>query len=131
MKGGRPELSPFSLSLEDVSPGCREVRVEGELDLAVFEEFWSTLSLAAVDHDVRVDLSKCDFVDGSGLAAFVRTRRRLRDRGQHMTLRGARGQVGRLLSRTGMAATATDSSATSTDSSDRHPVVIATNGLRD
>ena len=101
-------VSPFGLSQRDVSPGCREVRVEGELDLAVFEQFWSALELAAVEHDVRVDLSGCHFVDGSGLAAFVRTRRRLRDHGQQLTLRGAHGQVRRLLSATGMAAGAMD-----------------------
>jgi len=102
MKAEEACLIPFSVSQSDVSSQCRELRVEGELDLAVFDELWSALALAALEHDVRIDLSECDFVDGSGLAAFVRTRRRLRDRGQVMTLRGAHGQVRRLLSTTGM-----------------------------
>jgi anti-anti-sigma regulatory factor len=43
-----------------------------------------------------------DFVDGTGLSILVSARLQLKDRGQEMLLRGAHGQVRRLLSTAGV-----------------------------
>jgi anti-anti-sigma factor len=98
-------MNAFRLSERDLSPGCHEVRVEGELDLAVREQLRAALAEAESGggQDVLVDLTDCDFVDGSGLEILVWTRLQLRRRGREMVIRGARDQVERLLRTAGMA----------------------------
>ena len=100
--GGDP-VNAFRLSERDDPSGWREVRVEGEVDYAVGEELRAALSEPPAEQDVLVDLSDCDFVDGTGLGILVRTRLSLRDEGKKMLFRGAHGQVSRLFNTTGMA----------------------------
>jgi len=96
-------MNAFKLSERDDPSGWREVHVEGEVDYAVGDELLAALFEPAAKQDVLVDLSECDFVDGTGLGILVRTRLRLRDEGKKMLLRGAHGQVSRLFNTTGMA----------------------------
>jgi anti-anti-sigma factor len=95
-------MVPFKLSAADVWPGCREITLQGELDLAVCRELEAALegAVARCDH-VLVDMTACDFIDGRCLAILVRAHERLRHRGRRLSLLGAHGQVRRLLSVTG------------------------------
>ena len=97
-------MTRFDLSQRNFWPGCHELDVVGELDLAVSEKLRAALD-RAVDQDchVLVDLSACEFIDVSGVTALTHARDRLSVRGRQLLLYGARGQVGRMLSVTGLA----------------------------
>ena len=96
-------MNAFRLSeRDDVTSGWREVRVEGEVDHAVADQLRAALVETPAENGVLVDLSECDFVDGTGLGILVCARLQLMARGQRMLLRGAHGQVRRLLGTAGM-----------------------------
>lgn len=93
---------PFKLSEHEIWPGCREIEIQGELDLAVSGEFEAALDRAVEKgQDVLVDLSACTFIDVSGLEVLLRGAQRLRAPGRELLLSGAEDQVERLLSVTG------------------------------
>jgi anti-anti-sigma factor len=90
---------PFKLFENEIWPGCREIEVQGELDLVVSGEFEAAVNRAVErGQDVLVDLSACEFIDVSGLEVFLRGAQRLRARGRELLLSGAQDQVERLLS---------------------------------
>lgn len=100
----RRRCTPFALS-ESTRPGWREIRVEGELDLAVAGRFKVVLDRAAAgDTDTMVDLGRCEFLDSSGLALLVRARERMASEGCRLCVRNPSQQVLRLLSVTGLVA---------------------------
>jgi anti-anti-sigma factor len=95
-------MVPFKLSENEIWPGCREIAIEGELDLAVSGELEAALDRAVErGQDVLVDLSACAFIDVSGLEVLLRGAQRLRAPGRELLLSGAQDQVERLLSVTG------------------------------
>lgn len=66
----QPEAE-FDVTSERVD-GARVVRVSGELDLATHERLGDQLALAAKGNDpIIVDLSKCEFIDSSGIRALL------------------------------------------------------------
>lgn len=94
----------FQLSASDVWPGCRQIEVEGELDLAVSAELVAMLAQARDQRrHVLLDLEGCEFVDASGLAALVAANASFEQRGMRLLLLGVHGQVERLLVITGFA----------------------------
>ena len=97
-------MTDFRLSEQDLWPGCHEIDVAGELDLAVSFELGAALD-RAVDNrlHVLIDLSRCEFIDVSGVAALVRGHERLTAHGLQLLLYGVHGQVRRLLNVTGLA----------------------------
>jgi anti-anti-sigma factor len=106
----------FRLTEKDIWPGCREIHVEGELDLAVSDPLQAALERAAEErHHVLVDLSRCDFIDACALAVLVRGFRDLRQQGHQLLLYGVRGQVRRLLSITGVTDTGLMATTTAPD----------------
>lgn len=95
-------MVPFKLSENEIWLGCREIAIEGELDLAVSGELEAALGRAVErSQDVLVDLSACAFIDVSGLEVLLRGAQRLRAPGRELLLSGAQDQVERLLSVTG------------------------------
>jgi anti-anti-sigma factor len=96
----------FELSEKDIWPGCREIEVRGELDLAVRERLRAAFERAAAErHHVLVDLSCCEFIDASALAVLVEADRSASEHGRQLLIYGVRGQVRRLFSLTAMAET--------------------------
>jgi anti-anti-sigma factor len=96
----------FALSEKDIWPGCREIAIEGELDLAVSDRLRAAIERAAKErHHVLIDLSRCEFIDASALAVLVQARSSLRAHDCQLLLRGVRGQVRRLLSITAITET--------------------------
>jgi anti-anti-sigma factor len=92
-------MVPFELSKNEIWPGCQEIEVQGELDLAVSGELEAAVDRAVKrGQDVLVDLSTCEFIDVSGLEVLLRGAQSLRARGRELLLSGARGQVEHLLS---------------------------------
>lgn len=94
----------FALAERNIWPGCQEIDVAGELDRAVCEALGSALERAAAERQhVLLDLSNCEFIDGAGVATLVQGHERLSAGGCQLLLFGARGQVRRMLSVTGLA----------------------------
>lgn len=93
----------FKLVESDVWPGCRQIEVEGELDLAVSDRLHAALARAENEcRHVLLDLGRCEFVDAGGLAVLVAATASLSQRGRRLLLLDVHGQVRRLLALTGL-----------------------------
>jgi anti-sigma B factor antagonist len=97
---GAVSPAPFRLIESPIGPDRREIKVEGELDLAVAGQLEEALARAAGD-DVVLDLSGCEFIGTSGLAVIVNARR---DAGGSLVVHSPRDQVLRILDLTGLSA---------------------------
>jgi anti-sigma B factor antagonist len=96
----------FALSEKDIWPGCREIEVEGELDLATSGRLRAAIERAREErHHLLVNLSRCNFIDASALTVLVDGHQSLREHGRQLLLYGVQGQVRRLLSITGVTET--------------------------
>lgn len=96
-------MRPFSISEVDLDSGCREMRVEGELDLSVVDQFQKRLDAAAVEGvEVLVCLKRCDFIDSTGIAAIVSAHKLMASRDRRLLVCNPSGQVSRILAITGL-----------------------------
>jgi anti-sigma B factor antagonist len=103
--------SPFEVGDEMVG-GVRVLSVSGELDLGTAPRLEQPLeaALAADGSGVLIDLSRCEFIDSTGIALLVRAWQRLDsgpagnggDQGR-FALCGLNDQVRRLLELSGLA----------------------------
>jgi anti-sigma B factor antagonist len=80
------------------------IRLVGELDASSADALSTELNrlLATATQTILLDLEGLDFIDSVGLQCFVQAARRSRDRGDHLRIVGARGQVRELLTLTGL-----------------------------
>jgi stage II sporulation protein AA (anti-sigma F factor antagonist) len=95
-------LPTFKLTEKDLPSGCREIHVEGELDLAVADRLSDALERAAEQDRVVIGLERCTFIDSTGIAIIVKAHRELAKEGRALTVYGASDQVLRILSITGL-----------------------------
>jgi anti-anti-sigma factor len=77
--------------------GGREIRVEGEVDLAVASQLHDAIERAPSAF-VLVDLGECEFIDTAAVAAVLAARRD----GHRVLLHSPAGQVRRVLEVTGL-----------------------------
>jgi len=97
------QMRAFGVGDVDLDSGCREVRVEGELDLAVAEQFKGRLDAAIrEDLDVLVCLDECDFIDSTGIAAILSARKLMAAKGRRLVLCNPSLAVSRVLDITGL-----------------------------
>ncbi len=80
------------------------IQVEGELDMNTAPQLERRLEapLAAPDSNLLIDLSRCEFIDSTGIALIVRAWQKLDER---FSLCGIGDQVKRVLDVTGLEAT--------------------------
>ncbi len=80
------------------------IQVEGELDMNTAPELERQLEapLSAPDSNLLIDLSRCEFIDSTGIALIVRAWQALDDR---FSICGIGDQVKRVLDVTGLEAT--------------------------
>lgn len=96
-------MRPFRISEVELDLECREMRVEGELDLSVAEELKKRLDAAAMkDLEVFVCLERCDFIDSSGIAAILSAHKLMASKGRRLLVCNPSGQVSRILAVTGL-----------------------------
>ena len=95
-------MQSFELKIDDPQPGCRQIAVAGELDLAVAERMQAALDEAIGRKLVLVDLGRCEFIDSTGIALLVRAHERAREAGGRLAAFGAGEQVQRVLSVSGL-----------------------------
>lgn len=95
-------MEPFRLTEIERRPGCRELRVTGELDLAVAPQLEEAIDRAEGCEQILVNLRDCEFIDSTGIAVVVNAHHRLQDQGRYLALYGAVEQVLRVLSISGL-----------------------------
>jgi anti-anti-sigma factor len=83
-------------------PGCREICVEGELDLAVASQLQEAIDRAEDCQSVFINLEACEFIDSTGIAVIVKAHRCLEEEDRRLVAYGADGQVLRVLSISGL-----------------------------
>ena len=98
-------MQRFKITEQDLQPGCRDIKVEGELDLAVAGQLDEVLTNAVSECSrVLVGLDRCDFIDSSGIAVILRAHNRMEDDGNRLAVYAPTAQVLRVLSMTGLTA---------------------------
>jgi anti-sigma B factor antagonist len=96
-------MRAFRIDERNLGGGCREVRLEGELDLSVVERFQQRLNAAVADDvDVLVCLEECDFIDSTGIAVIVLAHRLMAGKGRRLVVCHPSTEVGRILAMTGL-----------------------------
>ncbi|MFL5832811.1 MAG: STAS domain-containing protein [Solirubrobacterales bacterium] len=96
-------MQRFKVTERDLRPGCRDIQIEGELDLAVAGQLDEVLAVAASKFElILVGLERCDFIDSSGIAVLLRTHNRMADEGNRLAVYAPSDQVLRVLSMTGL-----------------------------
>lgn len=96
-------MQRFNVREQDLQPGCRDVQVEGELDLAVAGQLDEVLTAAAENYErVLVGLQNCTFIDSSGIAVILRAHHRMEESGHRLAVYAPADQVLRILSMTGL-----------------------------
>jgi anti-anti-sigma factor len=81
-------MQNFELKSRELRPGCWEIAVVGELDLAVVEPMQAALDEAVGSELVLVDLVRCEFIDSTGIALMVRAHERASEAGGRLALIG-------------------------------------------
>jgi anti-anti-sigma factor len=98
-------MQRFNVTIKDLQPGCRDVQVEGELDLAVAGRLDEVLTAAVSECSrVLVGLERCAFIDSSGIAVILRAHSRMEENDNRLAVYGPTDQVQRILSMTGLTA---------------------------
>jgi anti-sigma B factor antagonist len=98
-------MRAFRLVEREISPDCREILVEGELDLAVAEQLQQALEGSGSDcTQILVGLEDCEFIDSTGIAVVVQAHRQFAEEGRRVVLYAPTNQVLRVLSVTGLTA---------------------------
>jgi anti-anti-sigma factor len=98
-------MQSFKVSEQTLQPGCKDVQVEGELDLAVAGQLDEVLTSAAAESDcVLVGLQNCAFIDSSGIAVILRAHSRMEKEGNRLAVYAPTDQVLRVLTMTGLTA---------------------------
>ncbi len=88
--------STFTITRDDTKPVC-VLRVAGELDTAVVDQFRQALLLALCDRDVVLDLSSLIFMDSTALGVLVQARQKAESLGLRILLAKPSGFVERPL----------------------------------
>lgn len=98
-------MQRFKVTTNDLQPGCRDIHIEGELDLAVAGQLDEVLTAAVAECDrVLVGLDRCAFIDSSGIAVILRAHNRMQEDGRRLAVYAPSDQVLRVLSMTGLTA---------------------------
>jgi anti-anti-sigma factor len=98
--------APFEVKVGDLEHGVRTISVRGELDLSTAPELEGPLeeALNSGEGSVLIDLSRCEFIDSTGIALIVRAWQRLDSgaNGRTLVLCSQNDQVRRVLEITGL-----------------------------
>jgi anti-anti-sigma factor len=95
----------FNVTAKDLQPGCRDIKIEGELDLAVAGRLDEVMAAAVAEcNRVVVGLDRCSFIDSSGIAVILRAHNRMQEEGNQLAVYAPSDQVLRILSMTGLTA---------------------------
>jgi anti-anti-sigma factor len=101
--------APFQVKVGELEQGVRTISVQGELDLSTAPDLDGPLqqALESGEGSVLIDLSRCEFIDSTGIALIVRAWQRLDggengESGRALVLCSQNDQVRRVLEITGL-----------------------------
>jgi anti-anti-sigma factor len=95
-------MRSFKVSESEIAPGCLEIRVEGELDLAVADQLQEAI-VRCHGKQTLISLEDCEFIDSTGIAVIVRASREWADDGGgRIVVHSPRAQVLRVLETIGL-----------------------------
>lgn len=94
-------MPSLRLTETEVGPDRREIRIDGELDLAVAAELREMIERVMTPQTL-IDLRDCDFIDSSGIAVLVQAHHDAVRAGATLIVHSPRGQVKRMLDLTGL-----------------------------
>jgi anti-anti-sigma factor len=97
-------MQAFELTESDPRPGCRQIEIHGELDLAVADRLQEAIDRGAGHRQILIDLADCDFIDSTGIAVILRAHNQLEEKGRRLSVCEANSQVLRVLTVTGLTA---------------------------
>lgn len=96
-------MRSFRLTERCARPGCLEILVEGEVDLAVVDQLEQALERATSQYEkVLIGLQACEFIDSTAIAVIVNAHSRMATEGRRVAVYGPTSQVHRVLSITGL-----------------------------
>jgi anti-sigma B factor antagonist len=81
--------------------GELEIRIEGELDLAVADRLERAIERAG-EADVLIDLGACEFIDSSAIAVILQSHRLALEAGRRLVVHSPENQVLKILQVTGI-----------------------------
>jgi anti-anti-sigma factor len=98
--------APFEVKVGDLENGVRTISVHGELDLSTAPDLEGPLdeALNSGEGSLLIDLSRCEFIDSTGIALIVRAWQRLDsgENGRVLVICSQNDQVRRVLEITGL-----------------------------
>lgn len=98
--------APFQVKVGELEHGVRTISVQGELDLSTAPDLEGPLEkvLESGEGSLLIDLSRCEFIDSTGIALIVRAWQRLDGdgSGRNLVLCSQNDQVRRVLEITGL-----------------------------
>lgn len=98
--------APFEVKVGELEQGVRTIAVRGELDLSTAPELEGPLeeTLDSGEGSILIDLSRCEFIDSTGIALIVRAWQRLDsgENGRPLVICSDNQQVRRVLEITGL-----------------------------
>lgn len=98
--------APFEVKVGDLENGVRAIAVQGELDLSTAPDLEGPLEevLSSGEGSLLIDLSRCEFIDSTGIALIVRAWQRLDsgENGRTLVICSQNDQVRRVLEITGL-----------------------------
>ena len=98
--------APFEVKVGDLENGVRTIFVRGELDLSTAPDLEGPLdeALNSDEGSLLIDLSRCEFIDSTGIALIVRAWQRLDsgENGRSLVICSQNDQVRRVLEITGL-----------------------------
>jgi anti-sigma B factor antagonist len=98
--------APFEVKVGELENGVRTISVRGELDLSTAPDLEGPLdeALSSGEGSLLIDLSRCEFIDSTGIALIVRAWQRLDsgENGRALVICSQNDQVRRVLEITGL-----------------------------
>jgi anti-sigma B factor antagonist len=98
--------APFEVKVGELENGVRTISVRGELDLSTAPDLEGPLdeALNSGEGSLLIDLSRCEFIDSTGIALIVRAWQRLDsgENGRALVICSQNDQVRRVLEITGL-----------------------------
>jgi anti-anti-sigma factor len=85
----------------EIRPDCREIRVDGELDLAVVTQLREAIERTTKPWTL-IDLEGCEFIDSISIALILQAHREAAEIGAALTVHSPQGQVERVLEAVGL-----------------------------
>jgi anti-anti-sigma factor len=96
-------MSTLRLTARDPGPTQRVLLVHGELGLADVDRLQEALDEVPTEtRDIVIGMEHCEFIDSIALAALLRARDQMAERGRRLVLAGPQGQVLRILEVSGL-----------------------------